>query len=572
MKLASIIFLMFSLLSFNSNSQGTFLWAKGVGGTNKDIGKAIATDASGNVYSTGYFQGTVDFDAGPGTYTLTTAGQDVFVMKYDISGNFIWAKQIGGGFFGNCSGNGIAVDASGNAYLTGVFTSTVDFDPGPGTFTIATMGGEDIFITKLDGSGNFVWAKSFGGPAGAGSDAGNAIALDGTANVYATGSYSGTVDFDPGTGVTNLTSLGGSSDIFISKLDAAGNFVWAKSMGGSGSDASLGITVDGTGNVHTTGYYRSTVDFDPGASVSNLIATSIYDNMFISKLTSAGNFVWAKHIGGNFWCYGYSIAVDGSGNVYTTGDFYANVDFDPGATSYSITSTPGGADNTFVSKLNSSGSFVWAKNFTSSASCWGASIAIDAASNAYITGNFSGTGDFDPGAAVYNLTSPGGVPDIFVVNLSFAGNFVWAKRLGGTGYDYGNAIALDAVGDIYLTGYFNGTADFDPGAPVYNLVSKGNEDIFVSKLSGNGGVGLKEVNNSFFTLYPNPTTGIINLKIDLQKEGTSIEVYNGLGQLIKEQIMNAQSYTLDLSNEASAIYYLKVRTGNQIQVIKLIKN
>ena len=390
---------------------GDFEWAKGMGGTSDDVGNAIAIDAAGNVYTTGSFNGRMDFDPGAGVFNLTSAGaSDIFVSKLDSAGNFVWAKRMGGTSFEE--GNAIAVDAAGNVYTTGDFYSTADFDPGAGAFNLTSAGASDIFVSKLDRAGNFVWAKRMGGTA-IDKDEGNAIAVDAAGNVYTTGDFYSAVDFDPGAGVFNLTSAG-QSDIFVSKLDSSGNFVWAKRMGGTSSDFGDAIAIDDAGNVYTTGSFRGTVDFDPGAVWFNLTSAGIR-NIFVSKLDDSGNFVWAKRMGGTGEDGGNAIAVDAAGNVYTTGDF-------------------------------------------------------------------EGTADFDPGAGVFNLTSAG-IRNIFVSKLDSAGNFVWAKRMGGTDYDKGNAIAVDAAGNVYTTGNFYSTADFDPGAGAFNLTSAGNWDIFVSKLS-----------------------------------------------------------------------------------------
>ncbi|HLG33517.1 MAG TPA: hypothetical protein VI757_01445, partial [Bacteroidia bacterium] len=303
-------------------------WAKGIGGTGGDFGGAIAIDASGNVYTTGSFNGTVDFDPGAGIFNLTGGG--TFISKLDSTGNFIWAKAIVGTT--NYYGGSIAIDpaGSGNVYTTGDFVGTADFDPGAGIFNLTAAGGRDFFISKLDSSGNFVWAKAMGGTS---DDGGHSIAIDpsGSGTVYTTGIFEGTADFDPGAGVFNLTSAGWR-DIFISKLDSSGNFVWAKAMGGTGDNQGRSIAIDpaGSGDVYTTGFFYGTADFDPGAGTFNLTSAAASADIFISKLDSSGNFVWAKQIGGTGSSGGasYSIAIDASGYVYTSGGFLGTVDFD----------------------------------------------------------------------------------------------------------------------------------------------------------------------------------------------------------------------------------------------------
>jgi hypothetical protein len=303
----------------------------------------------GNVYVTGFFSATADFDPGPGTFNLTSdGGQDIFVCKLNSDGNFVWAKDLGGN--GQDNGNSIAVDSAGNVLTTGFFTGTADFDPGPGTFNLTSSGSFDTFVSKLDSSGNFVWARDLGGNGQPGSGLGSfgdGIALDKAGNVYTTGFFTLTADFDPGPGTFNLTSAG-DQDIFVSKLDSGGNFVWAKGFGGTGRDDGLGITLDGAGNVYTTGSFQNTADFDPGPGTFDLTSAGS-DDVFVSKLDNSGNFVWAKDLGGSDADSGSGIATFGPGNVYTTGEFQGTADFDPGPGTFNLTSA--GMQDVFLSKL-----------------------------------------------------------------------------------------------------------------------------------------------------------------------------------------------------------------------------
>jgi RTX calcium-binding nonapeptide repeat (4 copies)/Beta-propeller repeat len=453
---------------------GDFDSAVRFGSVNEDVGTAITTDASGNVYTTGYFSGTVDFDPGSGTADLTSAGsEDIFVSKLDSAGNFVWAKRMGGA--SSDKANGIAVDGSGNVYTTGVFQGTADFDPGVGTGSLTSVGSTDVFVSKLDSSGNFVWAKAFGGSS---VDVGNGISVDAGGNVYTTGSFLGTSDFDPGNDTTFLTSAG-SGDVFVTKLDSLGNFVWAKRLGGTSDDIVEGMSVDAAGNVYTTGHFMGTADYDPGSGTFNLASAGFRD-VFVSKLDSAGNFIWAKRLGGGSSDEVEAIAVDGLGNVYTTGYFTGTADFNPGDGTANLIAVF--SSDVFVSKLDGDGNYVWAKRLSGSGNEKGKAIAVDSSGNVYTTGTFTGISDFDPGAGTASLTTAG-LSDVFVSRLDSAGDFIWAKRLGGTNDDFVASIAVDGSGNVYTTGSFYGTADFDPGIGTANLTSAGGGDIFVSKLS-----------------------------------------------------------------------------------------
>lgn len=345
------------------------------------------------------------------------------------------------------------------------------------------------------------------------------VIVDASGNVYSTGTFTGVTDFDPGVGTFTMTSASSNDDVFILKLDASGNFVWAVRMGASSSDRCQSLALDASGNVYATGYFSGITDFDPGAGTFTLGTTGAL-TAFIWKLDASGNFVMAKNVGGA----GESIAVDATGNIYTTGYFSGTADFDPGAGSFSLTSA-GGQDN-FISKLDASGNFVWAKGFggTSTESSYG--IAVDASGNVYTAGGFMGTCDFDPGAGTFTVTSAG-LGDAYVSKLDASGNFAWTKTFGGLSQDLAQAITLDGSGNVYVTGvnttgfaakldpagtivwskdvggvpqsigldgsgnvYTTGaflvTTDFDPGAGTYTIATLGSYDIFLSKLDGTG--------------------------------------------------------------------------------------
>jgi Beta-propeller repeat len=453
------------------------LWAKKMGGTGSDIGKGIAVDATGNVYTTGTFKGTADFDPGTGTFNLVASGEnDIFVSKIDASGNFLWAKKIGGS--GDDYGNGIGLDASGNVYTTGSFNGTVDFNPGIATDNLISAGFTDIFVSKLDANGNFVWAKSMGGT---NDDIGYNITLDASGNVYTTGSFQLTADFDPSGAANNLISAG-ITDIFVSKLDASGQYIWAKRFGSVNNDYGYDIALDALGNVYTTGFFDEGADFDPGPSTFTLSTPGDFVNadIFVSKLDANGNFVWAKGMGGIGNDEGLGIKVDNAGNVYTTGRFVGTGDFDPSAVVYNLPSTN---VDIFVSKLDVNGIFVWAKSFGgTTVEDIGKSIALDDAGNIYTTGKFQGfNADFDPGPQVFTISNSGS-DDIFVSKLNNSGDFVWAKRMGGTGAEHGNDIAVESNGNIYVTGFFPVTANFNPSGTALNLSSSGSYDIFIATI------------------------------------------------------------------------------------------
>lgn len=471
---SALITLFFLSTTLLLKAQGVaFEWAGNMGGAiSPTYGNAVAVDAAGNVYTTGYFNDLADFDPGTGTANLTSNGsQDIFISKLDPAGNFVWVKQIGGTLADQ--GWAIATDTAGNVYATGYFSGTVDFDPGAGTTSFTSFGSVDIFIVKLSPAGNFIWAKQLGGT---GYDQAAGLKVDRAGNVYTTGYFQNMADFDPGAGVATLTTAGGF-DAFVSRLNTNGDYVWARKFGGPSSEFGNAIALDAAGNVYTTGIFGGTADFDPGAGTANLTSAGSQD-IFVAKLNTDGNYVWARGMGSASADQGSGLDVDSAGNSYITGNFSNTVDFDPGAGTANLTSA--GSTDAFVLKLNPSGDYVWAKQIGGAGSDLGMAVAIDAAGNPLYAGYYNSTVDFDPGTGTANRTSAG-VDDIFVSKLTSAGNFAWAKSLGGFSNDYGFALAVNPSGNVYTTGVFNGIADFDPDAGTFNLNSNSG-NMYVQKM------------------------------------------------------------------------------------------
>lgn len=421
------------------------------------------------------------------TLTVVTA---LSCMLLHSQINLQWAQKIDRKVNYDVKSTSITVDSKGNVYTTGYFSGTVDFNPGAGVFNMTAnilpnaqgsiMFCTDVFVTKFDANGNFLWAKQWGGTGG---DVSYSIAVDATGNVYTTGICGGQVDFDPDPSKSFTLPSKGYYEMFISKLDTDGKFKWAKTINETSKGYSL--AVDANSNVYATGwvYANGVADFDPGPGV----ATAKDGKIYILKLNSSGTFQWVKGIGGfqnnPSGLKECEIALDPTGNIYTTGRFKNTGDFDPGVGIKNLTSK--GLNDVFISKLNSSGNFVWVKQLGGKGNDLGSSIAV-LNERVYITGTFTGTGAFDPNSNNKNLTSAGGT-DIFITKLDDNGGFKWARRMGSTGNDYAHSINVDHQNDVYTTGSFSGQVDFDPKAGDNNkffLTSKGSSDIFISKLSG----------------------------------------------------------------------------------------
>ena len=336
-----------------------------------------------------------------------------------------------------------------------------------------------------------MWAKGIGGNDPQDERA-NALDVDNAGNVYITGLYFGTVDFDPGAGITNLTSVG-SADQFILKLNTNGDFVWARSVGGLQLEEGLDIAVDNSGNVFTTGDFFAMVDFDPGAGTVNLTPASF--DAFVLKLDVNGNYQWVKHLGNTQIEEGHTLAIDGTGNVIITGGIYdygTPFDFDPGPATVTLTPHPSTSQwDIFICELNSStGDILWAKTITGTLWDRDEGITIDNLDNILLTGYFQGTIDLDPGTGISNVSAVG-QRSPFIVKLNSTGDFVWGKTLPNTSAvgapdSRGDAITTDPSGNVYASGQFQRTIDFDPGVGVFNLTSVGQSDVYVTKFDATG--------------------------------------------------------------------------------------
>jgi autotransporter-associated beta strand protein len=463
-------------------SEPTFGYAISAGGLSSDQGDAIAVDSSGNVYVTGSFSGTADFETSPATYDLTSTGYtDAFVAKYSPLGALVWAENFGGQYDYDY-GLGIAVDSSNNVYVTGYFSGTATFASG---VSLTAAGVDDAFVAKLSSAGAVSWAKGIGGtsstaPPVSGYDYGRGIAVNST-GIFLTGAFYGTAYFDTTARTVTLTSTAGYFDAYVAEISSSGTFQWAKTIGlGDANNVEpYGIAVDSgvSSNVYTTGYFSGTANFNPAGS--NTLTSAGGTDVYVSKLSSTGTYVWAGDLGGSGNDSGAGIAVDSSGNIYTTGYFNGTANFNPGG---STTLTSNGGADAFVSKLSSTGAYVWAEKLGGSGNDYGAGIAVDSNDNVYTTGSFTGTANFNPGG-IFDLTSAAGsYANIFLSKLSSAGAFVWVCSMGGTESAAPLGMALGSDGSLFATGYFYGTADFDPRYSTFDLTAAGDPGIFVDRL------------------------------------------------------------------------------------------
>ena len=387
-----------------------------------------------------------------------------------------WGVNTGGS--GSDYGYALSTDASGNIYVAGYFKGTADFNPGKDTFNLVSAGNDDIFLAKYDSSSRLLWAKSMGGPQ---SDYAYAMHLDDSGFIYLTGSFLLSADFDPDSGKAILLAAG-SEDIFLACYDSSGHLRWVKSMGGKGSDIARSIDVDDSGSITITGYFKDIADFDPSIGQHFLTSIGKHD-VFVAMYDPLGNLIQAIGMGGPRDDFGMSVVKNPSGKIYITGYFSDFADFDPGNDTVILTSK-GNAD-IFIASYDQSGKLLWANNIGGAFFDYASSIATDDSGHIYITGCFKDIADFDPGIGIASL-SASGINDIFLAAYDTSGEYIWAKQIGLAGDNSGINLITDSIGNIYFTGYFADSVNFDPGLPTYFIKSKGGLDMFIAKFDHDG--------------------------------------------------------------------------------------
>ncbi|NOY50143.1 MAG: T9SS type A sorting domain-containing protein [Chlorobi bacterium] len=539
---------------------------------------------------------------------------------------FNWANTFESG--GKSSVYQTLVNSNGDIYVAGHFSGSTDFDPGDGTLILTSYGNTDAYVAKLNANGNILWAKQFGGTD---ADYIRGMDIDPSGNIYCTGSFSGTANFDPGSENAYYTSYGGE-DMFIAELDEDGNYLWSGHMGSALDDHSVSIKTTVSGNIYISGYYMGVADVNPSDTAEFYLTTN-NQATFVEKLNVDHELLWAKSMGGAAFDYCQSMCLDESENIYTCGMFGGIGDFDPGDGAFYLYAV--GDRDIFISKLNSDGEFTWAISMGGPEGESAQSIAYDGDGNVYVCGNFKGTVDFDPDTLNYYMTSFGD-NDIFVGKFDVNSNLLWVKQLGGELGDSPYALSLDNEDNVYVTGLFEGTADFNPGAENYYLTSLGDYDAFVSKINTNGDfvwaadmggtlldrglaitntdgnelfvgglfTGLADFDpsddtfylngtgeyNSFLTklntdllgtpdfmgneysIYPNPTHSAIYIKFPASKPSVNIAVFNILGKMILERDYNEQNLLkLDLKGGKGLFLVQVTKMDGSVKTFKVIK-
>jgi hypothetical protein len=399
-------------------------WTQQLGTTAADYSESVAVDGAGNVLISGYTWGDLDGNINAGK-------ADAFLTKYDAAGTKLWTRQIGTSH--SDPSYSVAVDGAGNAYISGYTTGEIDGQ--------VNAGGEDAFLTKYDATGTKLWTRQLGSAA---FETSYSVAVDGVGNAYISGYTTGDLD--------GHTSAGGV-DAFLTKYDATGTKLWTQQIGTSTYETSYAVAVDGSGNAFISGLTTGDLDGNTGAGGGDA---------FLTKYDASGSKLWTQQLGTASADYSWSVAVDGAGNVYISGTTESGLDGNPHA---------GGVD-AFITKYDGSGTKLWTEQIGTTFSDLSYSVSVDSVGNAYISGYT--WGDMD------GNVSAGGI-DAFLTKYDTTGAKLWTQQIGTADEDRSYAVAVDWLGNAYLSGSTMGSFAGHTNA--------GDADAFLVRLAWQGLLG-----------------------------------------------------------------------------------
>lgn len=448
------IFLTF-LISLNSFAQLNFEWAnkiKSAHGAN-DFASSVTADAAGNSIVAGSYQGTIDLNYSTANFTISSLGNnDIYLAKYDSLGNFVWGKTFGGALKDRAYT--VETDAQGNIYLSGSCSRDCDFNgSNANTYlpSYAALNDSLIFLAKYDNQGNLIWVK---GISGSGYGHGRNIKIAANGDVLLCGNFYGSIDFDPSAAATLLSSSNiTESDIFIARYTSNGDLLWVKQIGGNENDEVHGLAMDANENYYLTGFFRSTVDFDPGSGISSLTAPTNIQSFYLAKYDVNGTLIWLNYGNNPLSASGNDIAISPTGALYVVGHFLGGLT----VANAGSTITLAGISNvrTFVLKFTSSDTIIWGKALTGHGNY---SIATSLTNAVYISGSETNS------LLKY----------IRLTKLDSLGTISWQQVLGMNSYvNEGADVCVSAQGKVIHVGYFQNTVDFNPSSlQTNNLRSK----------------------------------------------------------------------------------------------------
>ncbi|MBP1840461.1 T9SS type A sorting domain-containing protein [Formosa algae] len=557
-----------------------FLNASSFGGYYIDNQYRTAQDSKDNLYTVGFYSSGFDF--GTTTIGFTGGNADGYLTKYNSNGEPVWAKDFGG--WADDVTLAVTIDKDDNILITGYFQGgdredAFDADPGEGVFLLkqpSAILSRDTFIIKLTNDGDFIWAKQISNTEGLANEDTFTITSDNEGNVYVGGRFV-YADFDPSPDVdlTMYSSTEGAKfDGYLLKLDTNGDFVWVKTIPATGHNCISGISFDSNENIILTGYYEGTVDLDPSETGTASYTSNGGRDVFLTKLTKDGNYVWGKSFGGNDIDDPKSLFVSHTDDIFITGFFTSATDFNPGEGTDII--TPDGIYAGFMSKYNASGeyqfSYTIGSNYTSGSIEDMNDVKVNPHNNnIYIAGNFNGSVDFDNGEGVSQGNSFY-FTDNYLLELDSNGNYLSHYIFGGNGPDAGGLINFNNNNEVLLSGTFtSSTIDLNPFEGKDEATNNGGGfmDMYTTRFSL-ATLSVKDnvlsVNTS---IYPNPARNILNVTTSNASVISTYKIYSVSGQLIKTGAFG--NGNIDVSQLKPGMYLASFSNGNASFSKKFVK-
>ena len=519
-----VFMFLWSQLVVAQSSPGDWAWIGTAGSTvnGEEAGNGVARDKDGNLYITGGFLGTATFG---GVSLISTGQRDGFIAKYSPQGTLLWAHRFGGN---NATHSlGIAVDSSGNSYVTGYFNGKLE----AGSVSLNSQLNH-FFIVKFDAQGNAVWGRQANG---GDESRGLSIAVNAAGRIWVSGEYLFPTSVNGFViGNTNTSRSGG----FLLSMDTAGTVLWARAIGNSDSISrpirGSAVAIDASDNAYLAGSLTGTINF-AGTNVSR--STNAYTG-FIAKFDTTGTIQWVNATSGNSYAEVRSIAVDTLGQAYVTGEFYETLTV--GSTNLTRAGNQQGQRDVWVAKLDTSGQFLWAVRGGGNSWDEGLGIAVDGTGNAFVTGFVSGSGTF--GDVSYTTAATSNT-EAFVAKINSVGQVQWMTNTGSMSRKFSRGIVVDDVGNSYVTGMLGGpTANANFGSLAATV--RGAYDIFLAKLSSSGSVQSPYVPS---INWPTPFSGVTpssNLAINVNTIGLLVLQDMTISSCVNIQ-SNGQQSSLD---------------------------
>ncbi|MDD2799640.1 MAG: SBBP repeat-containing protein [Bacteroidales bacterium] len=591
------LFVAVMLLSSTIATATTTEWAKSFGGDDNDQPYATAVDANGNLFVLTKYNTTCDFDPNPYktvNVTPTSLLPSVALSKYDANGTFLWVKSFSANvkYSGSVLSGTMVVDKAGNVYFGGEFSGTTDFNPDPvgvanltpEAITPAIYVGSnpkagtyeafhDAFVCKLDNNGNFVWVKQFRGDL---NQEVLEISVDDANNVFiasdASGQTSIQTDFNPDPTATAILTNTSNESLFITKLDANGNYLWTKQLQGSSDRYCYGIKTDKDGNIYLGGHFLGTIYPDPSSKAVSLVT---YNNnptgttdLFFIKWDAFGNYVWSKSFGGTGYDVFGNLDIDPTTNsIYITGEFGGVADFNMNPSNAKTLTSFGGSDG-FLAKYDAAGNCEWVKQVGGSSQDKIDAVSLDALGNLFIGGYFSQTVNFDPSATNITFTSAGNY-DAFIAKLDNNGNFKWVKQIGSMGNDWTGGLSATGDGNVFASGSF--TFDASISNSSVTLTAINGYDTWLYKSSAT--TDIKELKfDASISVYPNPTFGKATVNLNKEYSHMQVTIRNIIGgEVLTSEYNDVSSINLNLPKQ-SGVYLVDLKNEKgHLQTLKVVK-